>query len=196
MLIGLTGPAGVGKDTVASFMTGYGFSTYAFARPLKDALRVLGIHEPLTREEKEINLPGMPFSYREAAQKLGTEFARELDQNFWLKLADKAVERNYNTVITDVRFDNEASWVRERGGLVVHIIGRKTTVQGALSRHASENGVHRLMYDVILDNSSNKEALLHNVKNLLLKDIPSFLEKQHALSGRSEFYPVDMLKGR
>jgi hypothetical protein len=196
MLLGLTGPAGVGKDTVAQFLAGYGFVSYAFAKPLKEALSVLDINEPDTREAKEQLIPNRPYSYRTAAQRLGTEFARAIDPDFWLKLAASRTCGNYNTVVTDVRFENEATWVRKQGGLLVHIIGRRTTVNGINAKHSSENGVHLLSSDVILDNSGDKIHLLNNVKQLVLKDIPLFVEKQHASSCRSEFNSVDVPTGR
>ena len=196
MLLGLTGPAGAGKDTIAAFLTGYGFVPYAFAKPLKEALSVLGLDEPSNRDDKEKLLPGRAYSYRMAAQRLGTEFARSLDPDFWMALAAQRTAGVHNTVITDVRFENEATWVRDRGGLLEHVIGRKTQLIGATAGHASENGVLKLDNDVVLDNSGDKTVLLNHVKQLVLRDIPLFVEKQHASSRRSEFNSVDLPTSR
>lgn len=167
IFIGLTGPAGVGKDTVASLLAGYGYSPYAFATPMKEMLRVAGLTEPSTREAKELNLEGEAYSYRQAAQRLGTEWARHLDENFWVKVAAKRVGGLPRVVFSDVRFENEADWIRSAGGRIIHIIGRQTTVQGVAATHASENGIRKADADLVLSNDSTIETLHDRVFQLL-----------------------------
>ena len=167
MLLGLTGPAGVGKDTVGKFLSGYGYTPYAMAAPLKEMLAVVGLIEPRTREEKEALIPGYPFSYRTASQKLGTEWARAVDPDFWLKQAELRVGSAHQVVVTDVRFENEASWVRSRGGRIIHIIGRETTVSGENATHASENGILKHDSDWVLPNGGTLEVLHGRVLQLL-----------------------------
>lgn len=167
MLIGLTGPAGVGKDTVAAVLKSMGWYQYAFAKPMKEMLAVVGLHEPPTREAKEAELPGLGFSYRKAAQRLGTEWARELHQDFWLMVAEKQIAFYPKVVISDVRFENEAAWLRNMGGTIVHIIGRRTTVQGEEALHVSENGIMQRPQDKILENSGSLSLLAVNINTLL-----------------------------
>ncbi len=79
-LIGVTGPAGAGKDTVGHYLhTDYGFMAFAFASPLKQGLAAMGMPEPSSRELKEQAVPGFEFPWRQAAQTLGTEWGRGLD---------------------------------------------------------------------------------------------------------------------
>lgn len=165
-IIGLTGPAGVGKDTVASVLAGV-YTRYAFAGPLKIALSCLNLFEPRTRAAKEVLLPGKPYSYRTAAQTLGTEWARRLDPDFWLKLADEKTVHLRKVVFTDVRFNNEADWVRTRGGVIWHVTGRATTVTGEAAAHASEVAVDFKDGDWTLDNSGTLEDLTSNTQDLL-----------------------------
>lgn len=165
-IIGLTGPAGVGKDTVASLLAGL-YKPYAFARPLKEALAVLRIYEPSIREAKELPLQGRPFSYRKAAQTLGTEWARNLDPDFWLNLAAQNTQHMKQVVFTDTRFENEAAWVRKQGGAIWHISGRATTVAGEAANHASEVTVEFKEGDFKLDNSGSIEDLTCAVQELL-----------------------------
>lgn len=166
-LIGLTGAAGVGKDTVALLLTSSQYSRYAFAQPLKEALSVLGIAEPTSREAKEADMEGRPYSYRKAAQTLGTEWARNLDPNFWLNLATQKTEHIAKLVVTDVRFENEANWIRSKGGVIWHITGRAPTVTGDAAKHASEKSVAFQDGDFRLDNSGTVDQLKRNVKILL-----------------------------
>ena len=167
MLLGLTGPAGVGKDTVAMLLRDYGFSSYAIASPLKKMLSAIGLHEPKTREEKEVNLSGRQFSYRKAAQTLGTEWARNLEDAFWLNLAEQELRKHDRLVITDVRFENEAAWLRQHGGRLIHISGRATTVDGEAAKHASEAGIKPIPGDLYLVNDATLAELNGRVSRLL-----------------------------
>ncbi len=75
LLIGFAGPAGSGKDTGADYLAEkYSLERASFAQPLKAMLTTIGIVEPPSREAKEAEMPEWGFSYRQAAQKLGTEW--------------------------------------------------------------------------------------------------------------------------
>lgn len=156
MLIGVTGAKGAGKDTFAKrLITNHGFRKLAFAQPLKDMLRVLG----LSNEEIEGSLKEMPCallggaSPRHAMQTLGTEWGRNLvDGNIWLT----AWLRNYeqlkpkHVICTDVRFDNEAEMFQKQGGIIVEIIR-----SGLLRNdgHLSEKGVDPRFVSWTISNS-------------------------------------------
>lgn len=167
VLLALTGPAGVGKDTVADLLAGYGYTKYAFATPMKQMLATVGLNEPATREGKEALLPNLPFSYRQAAQRLGTEWARHLDEDFWLKVAESRIGGAARVVISDCRFENEASWIRSRGGRIIHIVGRQTTVTGEAAKHASEFGILKRDSDLLLENNSTIATLHDRVFQLI-----------------------------
>src|SRR4051812_46574990 len=156
-LIGLHGRAGAGKDTLANLL---GFETYAFARPLKTALAVMGFPEP-ERADKEKLISGFSFSWRRAAQTLGTEWGRALQGDIWLAMAKRFHARCTHDflVITDVRFHNEADWIRGNG-VLVHVIGRVAADQGAIEQqHASELSLPRQPEDIVVDNSGTIDDL-------------------------------------
>lgn len=163
-LLGLCGVAGVGKDTVGGLL---GYSTFAFARTLKTMLTAGGMPEPSSREEKEAFNPAWGFSWRDAAQRLGTEWGRGLNTDIWVKLAAVAIDQRQDRVVvlTDCRFENEAAWIRSRG-LIVHITGREATVTGANAVHASEAGVAKHEGDYTLQNSGTFEELNQEVRVL------------------------------
>ena len=149
-IIGLTGKAGVGKDTAADYLVEkYGFRKYSLAGPLKEMLKVIGVSCD-NRETKELPHPVFGVSPRRMAQTLGTEWMRDrVATDGWLRLADqfirdfkefaandKNVPEVHGVVFSDVRFENEAEFIRARGTLV-HVV-RKAE---AVAEHASEAGV-------------------------------------------------------
>lgn len=160
-IIGITGAAGAGKDTVADFLVEkYGFEKMSMAGPLKAGLVAMGFPEPLNRADKEKLIPGFDFTWREAAQKLGTEWGRGLDPNIWVKAVALRCRRGSDRiVISDIRFDNEATMIRQLQGRVLHIRGRAAEIGAAAAAHVSEAGVVVVPeYDGIIDNSGDFEA--------------------------------------
>ena len=61
----------------------------------------------------------------------GTEVCRKIDQDYWIKKIDKKVKSSIDNkiivVITDVRYENEAKWIKQNGGFIIHLsrIGQK-----------------------------------------------------------------------
>lgn len=163
-LIGLTGRAGSGKDTAATFI---GYETYAFAKPLKVALAAMGFPEPV-RALKEKPIAGFKFTWRKAAQTLGTEWGRSLQSDLWLQMA-KVYRKQTRTrflVITDVRFHNEADWIREFG-ILVHVRGRSYEMNAGEAQHASEIELPTAGPDFIIDNSKDLLHMRNQVHDLL-----------------------------
>lgn len=142
MLIGLTGKAGAGKDSVADILEREaGFRRYALAQPIKDALCAMlrtPEHVLFARERKELPLEKLGISPRRLAQTLGTEWGRALRSDFWLALAERHVDLSADTVITDIRFPDEAEWILSQGGFVVKVIRYGVK---AVEAHASEAGI-------------------------------------------------------
>jgi hypothetical protein len=141
-LIGLTGKARSGKDTVAGFLPG---QKLAFAAPLKRGLQImLQLNdEHVNGDLKEVTLDWLGKSPRQLLQTLGTDWGRNLvHPDLWLLVAKQKIEKylsmGLDVVITDVRFDNEADLIRSLGGQVWHIV--RPDAQ-AVNAHASEAGV-------------------------------------------------------
>lgn len=142
MIVGITGAAGSGKDTAADYLVSkYGFTKVSFAAILKNMLSVAGLPEPSNRDDKEKNVEGFDFTWREAAQTLGTEWGRSLDENIWVKLTMTSLEDGKNYVFSDVRFDNEAEAILCKNGVVVQMNGRAADL-GQSATHASEQGIN------------------------------------------------------
>jgi hypothetical protein len=163
-LIGIAGRARSGKSTAAELLLrmGAGKYLYSFADPLRAMLKAgLGIDldNPYWQMRKEDPMPEFGgHSPRALLQSLGTEWGRELvDPNLWLTLASRALQqRGPGMVIADVRFANEAAWVRGMGGVILHIErGNAPPVRP----HASEAGVPRLEGDLRIFNESDIPSL-------------------------------------
>lgn len=175
-LIGLHGPARCGKDTVGAILARHNFSLLAFATPLKDML-ITGFG--LTREQvdgakKEEIIDWIGRSPRELMQTLGTEWGRGLVGRYiWLKHAERrlALYRTWaeNVVITDLRFANEAAWVRVQDGVIWHITGRDSS--GAVrADHPSEAGLRVVPGDIVIRNDGSL-ADLEDARVLALSGI-------------------------
>lgn len=172
-LIGLHGLAGAGKDTVADMLArSRDVSRLALAGPIKDmliaGLQPLGVtRQVLTdRTRKEQPLPGIGRSPRELMQTLGTEWGRSMAPDLWIRIAEASLVyyRKFATavVITDVRFENEAVWIRRQGGEIWHII--RTLHANVHSLHASEAGIPLVPgVDSVIANDRGLEQLADEV---------------------------------
>lgn len=171
-LIGLHGKAQAGKDTTGKYMSWLcGYPTYAFAEPIKVLINNLfGWDERHSNGElKEIVDPYWGISPRYAYQTFGTDWGRNLiNSDIWLMKAMRTYEQNKSLIITDVRFENEADWIRQNGGIVVHI-SRESALQ--VNKHISENGIRFHHDDCWLDNNDDYDNLYNNIHYLIENDL-------------------------
>lgn len=176
IIIGLAGKARVGKDTAANYLgERHRLSPVAFAQPIKNALTAMGFNQADydTVERKNEIIPWLGVSYRKLAQTLGTEWGRDLHPDFWLLLAQRRVEARRNlgvpgVVISDVRFDNEADWVRAEGGLIIHMEGPARSGMAVDGEgHASERGIKRQLNDVVVSNIGSLDFLYRQLDTVM-----------------------------
>lgn len=168
-IIGIAGPARSGKDTVANFIiASRGGYRYSFADPIREMVKALGIDmsEPYWQKHKEDIIPALGASPRRIMQTLGTEWGRQMiNPNLWLILAQQRLLRHgAGMIIPDVRFPNEADWVRKHGGLLIHL--HRPNIE-EVEAHVSENGVERAPSDALLFNTGTLEELQTAVRGLI-----------------------------
>lgn len=167
-ILGLTGQKRAGKDTVAEILYDWRKIRYVefirFAEPIEDMLRVIvpDISSRLTDELKEQNIPNITASPRRLLQTLGTEWGRSIDPDLWVKAANnslnKLLRREYPplVVFTDVRFDNEAEYIRSLGGKIMQI---RRDLAVFHDSHPSESGINSSLIDITIYNNSTITVL-------------------------------------
>lgn len=187
LLIGLTGLAGSGKDTVRSLLEqDHDFDGIAFADPIRDMLGVLfdSMEIPrdwmIERDLKEQDIPSLGVSYRKMAQALGTEWGRALNSNLWLDIAAEKIRvcqqyGNPGVVISDVRFVNEAQWIKSKGGVIWKIL--RPGIE-PVRAHISEQLAAELPYDYVIDNRGTIDELGHAVTSAMLQLVGKTTETQ------------------
>lgn len=158
-IIGFTGKAGAGKDTLAACAARFDYIRYSLADPIKDLLNARFDWDQTwwdDRDWKE-NARYGGFSPRSWAQWLGTEVGRHLaGEDVWVDaLLAKAAANGHakRCVIPDVRFNNEAKKIQDMGGIVVYV-DRYTA---PVARHVSERGVDDLYIDYEINNNGSVE---------------------------------------
>lgn len=182
MLIGFAGKARSGKDTAAKYLVEkYGFNQIALADPVKQGsynlnpwiyvsfneYRVLKLAEiedefygDFVKLQVLINFLGVEKAktireVREFYQKYGTDAGRNIHgETCWLNLAKKALTGK--DVISDIRFSNEAEFIRDNGGVVVNLARSSAET---VNQHVSEVGLCSEYYDYYIDNNGTIEDL-------------------------------------
>lgn len=173
MLIGLCGPAGAGKNTVASVL---GWRQVAFADPLYrmiSAMTGLPVERLQDRSLKERPIEWVGKSPRQLLQTLGTEWGRGLvSDDVWVKATMHEIQpwlsAGENVAITDVRFNNEAEAIRAVGGRIIRV-ARGVFLAGDAASHVSEAGISPLLVDAEIDNSGSLDDLRDAVVATILR---------------------------
>ena len=173
IIVGLTGLAGAGKNTAANWLVEEkGFVQLAFADAIRDYLLKLNPYmNPRAawggwKLNEFVEKYGWEAAKREPEvrrmlQTFGTEIGRDMDQNIWVKLLarkilkEKYLDRDINLVITDVRFENEADFIRNLRGSLIEII-RPDLQKTEVHKHTSENQP-KLTYDYLHNNSTPEQ---------------------------------------
>ena len=160
-IIGITGAAGSGKDTVADSIVKYSdeFTKCSFAAPIKNMLKAIGLNDAqLNGGWKDVIDERFGRTPRYMMQTLGTEWGRNaIDPEIWVKTVFYNLE-SY-VVLSDVRFENEAEMVRGRG-ILIHMAGRKKIIPNT---HGSEVGVEFVDGDLKIYNTGTLSDLFDQV---------------------------------
>jgi len=164
MLIGISGSAGAGKDTLAEYLwRTHTFTRIAFADPMKRATQaIFGLSDEQTwsRDLKEISIPYWGLSPRRMFQMVGTDamqgtFGRDVWLKRW-KLSYEMVKDSENVVVPDVRFPQEAELIRELGGYIIQLNRKcENGLDAEAKAHVSEAGISVKYLDFVLHNDSS-----------------------------------------
>lgn len=150
-LIGIAGQANMGKDTLAIMLMELwpSLKRRAFGDAVKQlACETFGVQMETVEEWKrrEDVHPDFDVPMRQVLQTIGDGF-RTIRSSVWV---DRAMKEAPNGIYSDVRYENEAAAIRQRGGIVV-LIGRREALNA--DPNPSEATLRPLI-EWLLDNAS------------------------------------------
>lgn len=178
MIIGLSGYARSGKDTVADYLVkNYGFTRMAFADPMKEALVKLDplitvgdMHGvSLSTAVRNLGweaLKDLSPEVRPLLQRMGTEVGRNMfGQDFWVDYAIGQSWKHENVVFSDVRFLNEAQAISSNWG---HNWRVNRPGVGPANDHISETQLDDYpKLDAVIENSGSLKELYAKIDLLM-----------------------------
>jgi len=154
MLIGLMGKARSGKDTVADYLVNnYSFEKVAFADPVKDFVEK---HFHIPKEElygKKTHLS------RRVLQGIGDGCREEFGKNIWIEKLTENTKEKGDLVISDVRYANEAAYIKKNGGVLIRIIRDSGQPIEYNAGHVSEIEQEKVIPDFSIHNDRDIPAL-------------------------------------
>jgi len=172
LIIGLSGYARSGKDTVANLLVlNYSFKRLAFADAIKDAVLLLN---PILDNGRRVNDVVNDYGWeiakantevRRLLQVMGTEVGRKLiDEYVWIDKVFNQIATGERFVITDVRFPNEANMIQAVEGKVWRINRHN---HSAVNTHISERAMDNFMVDHVVYNDGSLDELSNEVFMLM-----------------------------
>lgn len=174
MIVGLLGRMRSGKDSLASALVErYGFRRRALADPLKELLLDVdpvvllpdgthGVLRSLVESEGWEGAKAVP-GVREMLQALGEGARQRLGDDVWVRpLLPSLSAGSVPTVVTDVRYRNEADALVRAGGLLVRVLRPGAHAADAASLHVSETELHEapVHLEVVNDGTLDELRLL------------------------------------
>ena len=186
MIIGLTGYAQSGKDSIAEVLVKeYGFKRFAFADKIKElAIEIDPILFTMRQdvppwrlsncvkdkgwERAKVEEPEV----RRVLQRLGVGARGVFGQDFWVDIVLQAIDIKDRIVITDVRFQNEAEeakrWSKFAGEKAEIWRVTRPGVQ-AVNSHISELDMANYTADVEIHNGGTLEDLRTTVMQSMVE---------------------------
>ena len=173
MIIGLSGYAQTGKDTIANYLVkNYGFTRVAFADPIREAVYKLNPNINIA-DMRGVSLADAVDKLgwetvkvesddaRWLLQRMGTEVGREVfGDNFWVDIAMEKAHSHDKVVFTDVRYPNELQAILEASGAVWRVVKEDV---GAVNRHASETALDHYQFEYVIFNNDTIESLYESI---------------------------------
>ena len=177
LLIGISGVARSGKDTLANYLQKklckqkYPVIKVSFASAVKADL------DPFLKEKLNISAFTEKNSEKELIRPLLVCYATDVCRNkiskeFWI---DKIKERvlssigsNVIVIIPDVRYDNELKWIKSLGGYIIHV--ERSGIKAANFEEKSNDPIIKNMADYKIkwnDFKDEKKTCAYHVAKLL-----------------------------
>ena len=178
-VIGISGYARTGKDTIADYLVeNEGYTKISFSTPMKEAMYRLNPRITVNEIQNTALRIGVDVYGWEGLkerspdilgllQRFGTEVGREMfGEDFWVNYALDSIPDGGKAVIADVRYPNEADAIRALGGKVFRV---ERDGVGPANAHASENALDRYEFDGTLYNQGTVRGLYNDVETQILR---------------------------
>jgi hypothetical protein len=201
VVVGVTGHAQNGKDTVGKQFVERGFTRFAFADPLREIALLLdpyvtNMGAPRGRigdQAESLNGGFTKLSYlvkeegwevakqwpevRRFMQALGKSVRDVIGEDAWVQATAKRIVKTgaQYVVVTDVRYPNEADWIHGQGGKLIRVV--RTTADGSEfdngvgKEHDSEKYVETLRADAEFVVVDGQVDKLAQLADLAIKEV-------------------------
>lgn len=187
MIVGVSGYAGAGKDSVARVLVErQGMARYAFADAIKAVLadidpfvtelgewddRLSELDRPDPAQPGGIDWERVKLSseVRRLLQSLGVAARAHIHPDVWVDAVMRRIDAaGGDAVISDVRFPNEARAIKERGGIIWRVARPGV---GPANAHESETALDRWPFDATIANNGTLDDLAAAVQALAAQTI-------------------------
>ena len=170
-LVGISGYARSGKDTVAGILVERGWRRIAFADTLK--LLAEKVDPPVDGHTSLRDLLGAGGweqaksnqQVRRFLQDLGGGVRDVLGLGIWVDALFRSTNGHTKIVIPDMRYPNEMAEIKRRGGLTVRV---NRPGIGPAPGHISDIALDEAHFDLVIDNDGNLQDLRQKVEDVLL----------------------------
>jgi hypothetical protein len=178
-LIGLTGYAQSGKDTLAKLLVdNYGYRRVAFADKIREFLYEINpmvACSPTGYLRDLVDLVGWDKAKQEPQvrrllQDLGVGARKLFGDKFWVAQVLLHISSSEKIVITDVRFINEAESIKKYDGAQVWRVKRSGVF--AVNTHVSETEMDGHSVDQIFVNNGSIQDLENLLKSRMKNALP------------------------
>ena len=188
VLIGITGKLGSGKDYITHNVIipiieklKYRYLQCAFADQIK-----INVMTKYNIDYDEVYVNKTAHS-RQLLQTEGTDIARSQDTNIWINYMNNWIKvhemRGISVyIISDVRFKNEMSFIKENGGIVIKVVAPQRNhsrlmqessgnviVYNQIKQHISECDLDDISdnnYDIVIHNDNNNNNIQEVKKDI------------------------------
>lgn len=171
-VVGISGYARTGKDTIGAALIEDGYVRASFADYIRDALYRLN---PWTAGGKtvvelvdELGWEGIKPDYpeiREMLQRLGSEVGRSLlGEDVWVNLTFSNLPDGAKVVVTDCRFPNEAAAIKKLNGEMWRV---ERVGFSPANAHISETALDDWTFDKTFYNDGTISVLHNEVRSYL-----------------------------
>lgn len=165
MIIGISGPMGAGKSTVAQMLVDrYKDKLSCAIVPFAGVLKNIAINCGWNHKKDKKG--------RKFLQKLGYIVREYVAEDAWIELwarsMDTLIEKPKIIIVDDLRFWNEFYYLRERGAIILSVRGRNEPWLPRILRDTSEKYFDSLFYDYRINNTGTLEDLCNKVNGLNL----------------------------